>query len=354
MIRVLLADGDAERVRWLRPLLESAGLHVVALATSGEEAVRKAGTCKAQVAAIAFELPDFSGAEATRRIMETHPLPVVLVLDPATTESPPDLDGASTGATTVVQSPPPPGAPDHGARLAEVVNALRLMHEIPVVQRRPPRRFSKRTEASATGVPGLIGVAASTGGPAAVQALLQGLPSDFPIPILLVQHMSDGFSSALVEWLDKTTPLRVVPAEDGVTPQPGTVYVAAGQQRHLIVNPGPVLTLEEGEPVQGHCPSATLMLQSLARSLGPRAVGIVLTGMGDDGAEGLLELKRRGGVTLAQDEVSSVVYGMPREAVRRGAVGSQLNPPDLAVALLRLARLEPGPVPVAEQKETPP
>lgn len=345
MIRVLLADGDSERIRWLRPLMEGAGLHVVAVAHSGEEAVKKAASCRAQVAAIAFELPDFSGAEATRRIMEAHPLPVVLVVEPRSNGVP----DADTGATHMVVAPPPPEAPDHPARMSEFVNALRLMHEVPVVQRRPRRRFQKDFEAPTSGVPGLIGLAASTGGPAAVQAILQGLPADFPIPILLVQHMSDGFSNALVEWLDKTVPLRVVPAEDGVTPQPGTVYVAAGQQRHLVVNPGPVLSMEEGEPVQGHCPSATVMLQSLARSLGPRAVGVVLTGMGDDGVEGLLELKRRGGVTLAQDEGSSVVYGMPREAVRRGAVGSQLNLPDLAAALLRLARVEG-----AEQKETPP
>lgn len=355
MIRLLLADGDEARVRWLRPLLERAGLHVVAVASSGEAAVQQASTCRAQVAAIAFDLPDFSGAEATRRIMETHPLPIVLVTEACHR---PDRDGARSGATTVVQAPPPPEAPDHASRMAELVNALRLMHEVPVIQRRPARRFGKaQREQPSPGSglrPDLIGIAASTGGPAAVQTLLQGLTADFPIPILLVQHMSDGFSRALVDWLDRTTPLRVVAAESGVVPQAGTVYVAAGQKRHLLVHPGPMLSLEEGEPVKGHRPSATVMLRSLARSLGARAVGIVLTGMGDDGAEGLLELKRRGGVTLAQDESSSVVYGMPREAVRRGAVGSQLSLPDLSAALLRLARVEPGPETRADQKETSP
>jgi two-component system chemotaxis response regulator CheB len=148
--------------------------------------------------------------------------------------------------------------------------------------------------------------------------------------------MSDGFSSTLVEWLRRTTPLQIEPAEDGVVPQPGALYVAA-DQKHVVVRSGPILALEDGEPVQGHRPSANIMLESLARTLGSRAVGIVLTGMGDDGAEGLLELRRRGGLTYAQDEQSCAIYGMPREAVRRGAVQSSMSLTKLAEALQTLA-----------------
>lgn len=347
MIRLLLVDGDTGRLGWVRPRLEEAGFRVVGRATNGQDAVVEAGRCRPQVALLSFHLPDFSGAEAARRIMEHHPVPIVLCLGRSDGEAAAQ-EARRCGATSVLPCPPPPGDPDHAGRMAELVNTLRLMHEIPVVQRRPVRSATRRT--GTAGVPLLIGLAASTGGPAAVQAILQNLPADYPIPLLLVQHMSDGFSGTLVEWLDRTLPLRVVAAEDGMVPEPGTLYVAAGQ-RHLVVQPGPLLALEDGEPVQGHRPSATVMLQSLARALGSRAVGIVLTGMGDDGAEGLLELRRRGGATFAQDEASCVVYGMPREAVRKGAVVSSLTPAELGNALRKMAGLEGGAASPSEQKE---
>ncbi len=340
MIRLLLAEADAARAGWLQPLLEAAGLHVVARASSGEQAVAQACQCHPQVALISFHLPDFSGAEAARRIMELHPVPIVLLLEPDDRGTAVEVEASRCGATWVAQAPPEPDRPGHQAGLAELAKTLHLMHEIPVVKRSSPRTSAPPPRPASVGPPLLIGLAASTGGPAAVQTLLQGLTPDFPIPMLLVQHISDGFASTLVDWLSRTTPLRIIPAEDGVAPSPGTLYVAAGQQ-HLVVRPGPVLGLEDGAPLQGHRPSATLMLQSLARTLGSRAAGIILTGMGDDGAQGLLELHRQGGLTYAQDERSCVVYGMPREAVRQGAVGSSLSLPDLAATLMRLAGMDP-------------
>ncbi len=340
MIRLLHAEADSARAAWLRPLLEAAGLRIVGRAASGEETVAEACHCRPQVALISFRLPDFSGAEAARRIMERQPVPIVLLLESDDLGTPVEVEAARCGATSVAEAPPEPDLPGHGAKLAELTKTLHLMHEIPVVRRSSPRAPGSPPRPAPGGPPLLIGLAASTGGPAAVQTLLQGLTPDFPIPMLLVQHMSDGFAGTLVEWLSRTTPLQILPAEEGVVPRPGTLYVAAGR-RHVVVRPGPVLGLEDGAPIQGHRPSATLMLQSLARTMGSRAAGIILTGMGDDGAQGLLELRRQGGLTYAQDEQSCVVYGMPREAVRQGAVVSSLSLPDLATALMRLAGLEP-------------
>jgi two-component system chemotaxis response regulator CheB len=336
MIHLLYVDPDATRSAWLGALLEASGFRIVGRATSGEDALTQAGQCQPQVALICLRLPDISGAETTRQIMEHHPVPVVLLVDPPDLVGPGARESARCGATAIIETPPAPEAPGHLPKVAALVKTLRLMHEIPVVKRKTLRPHLWLPRPAPTGPPILIGLAASTGGPAAVQFLLQLLPREFPVPLLLVQHMSDGFSSTLVEWLRRTTPLKVEPAEDGVAPQPGTLYVAA-DQKHVVVRSGPVLTLEDGEPVQGHRPSANIMLESLARTLGPRAVGIVLTGMGDDGAEGLLELRRRGGLTYAQDEQSCVVYGMPREAVRRGAVQSSMSLAELAEALQKLA-----------------
>lgn len=338
MIRMLLVDVDPVRRAWLKAALEKSGLRVVGQADSGAEALAEAARCTPQVALVAYRLPDLTGAEATRRLLERHPVPVVLFLEPADLEGCAAEEARECGATCWVEVPPAPGAGDHAARLADLARTLHLMHEVPVVQRR-----RSRTPARGPGrpLPALIALAASTGGPAAVQAVLQGLPRDFPVPLVLVQHLSDGFAEALIEWLRRSLSLSVVAAADGEIPQPGTLYVAAGQQ-HLVVRPGPVLGLVRGAPVQGHKPSANVLFQSLARTLGPKGVGVILTGMGEDGADGLLELRRAGGVTYAQDEASCVVYGMPREAVRRGGVLLSMTLPELGSALCSLAGIEPA------------
>ena len=212
--------------------------------------------------------------------------------------------------------------------------------------RRPSRR-PRRTKTRARSLPisplpagpgpnlRWIGVGASTGGPAAIRDLLEALPSKLPASVLLVQHIAPGFELGLADWLKRELGLDVRVARQGERPRPGAVRLAPAGY-HLRLAPGGVLELDaSAPPVQGHRPAVDELFQSLAEGDSLRSAGVLLTGMGSDGVEGLLELRRQGGLTLAQDEATSVVFGMPRVAVERGAADEGLSPGDIARALAR-------------------
>ncbi|MBL0275090.1 MAG: hypothetical protein IPQ24_03135 [Anaeromyxobacter sp.] len=179
---------------------------------------------------------------------------------------------------------------------------------------------------------GVVGVVASTGGPPALARLLSGLPASFPAAVLVVQHIAAGFETGLVHWLARHTPLGVKLAEHGEPLHGGVVYLAR-EGRHLTALIGTAY-LDDAPPVRGFRPSGTALFHSLAREYGPGACGLVLTGMGDDGVDGLAAVRAKGGATWAQGPASSVVYGMPREAARRGAAAETLELDDLAPALV--------------------
>ena len=181
-----------------------------------------------------------------------------------------------------------------------------------------------------------LGIAASTGGPAALAGILAALPPAFPLPVLVVQHIAAGFEAGLATWLGSLAPLPVKLARDG-EPLGAGVYLAP-EGRHLAVRSGRV-QLDPGPLVNGFRPSGTPLFASLAREYGPRSAGIVLSGMGDDGAEGLLALRRAGGFTAAQGPASSVVYGMPRAALESGAAAVSVELDDVPALLVRLAGL---------------
>ena len=181
----------------------------------------------------------------------------------------------------------------------------------------------------------MIGIAASTGGPGALATILRQLPVDFCVPVLVVQHVAPGFVHGLAEWLDGETPLRVGLANHGDEPQPGTVLIAPDDY-HLQVNGAGIVELCKEPPYRELRPSANYLFRSLARAFGPRAAGIVLTGMGDDGSLGLSAMRQAGGLTIAQDEASCIVYGMPREALACNAAQRELTLDQIAMTLVRL------------------
>jgi two-component system chemotaxis response regulator CheB len=182
----------------------------------------------------------------------------------------------------------------------------------------------------------VVGIASSTGGPSALVSALKPLPADYPLPILVVQHITRGFASSLAEWLNGELRLRVRVAEQGEVPIPGTVMISP-DDRHMQISDRGSILLHSSPPYKGLRPSANYLFFSLARVYGKRAVGVILTGMGDDGVEGLTELHNQGGLVLAQDEASSVVYGMPREAVARKVVDHILPVDRFGPALLQLS-----------------
>jgi two-component system chemotaxis response regulator CheB len=182
--------------------------------------------------------------------------------------------------------------------------------------------------------PQIVAIGASTGGPEALQKILTRLPGDFPIPILVVQHIAPGFASSLVEWLAPQCALALQIASSGVLLAGPGIWVAPTGQ-HLTVL-GHTLRLSTAAPVSGHRPSATVLFQSVARHYGATAIGVLLTGMGEDGATGLEAIKRSGGITMAQDQSSSVVFGMPAVAIGRGVVDHILAPERIPPLLLDL------------------
>lgn len=342
-IRVVVVDDSPTVRELLVAILQGAdGIQVVGVGSNGEDAVRLTKRLQPDVLTLDVLMPAMDGLEATRRIMREIPTPIVIVSGGLVRA---DMDvtfeALRAGALTVVRTP----GLDDPKGCAKVVQAVRLMAEVPVVhhwgwQARYPSSTvpaappTSVVEEDHRGLQ-MVGIAASTGGPGALATVLRQLPAGFPVPILVVQHVARGFVSGLAEWLDGETSLRVGLASHGDVPRPGTVLVAPGDY-HLQVSAGGRVELCQEPPYRGLRPSANYLFRSLARVYGPRAVGIVLTGMGDDGAEGLGALHLAGGLTFAQDEASCVVYGMPREAVARRAVDRTLPLDQIAPSLVQL------------------
>lgn len=194
----------------------------------------------------------------------------------------------------------------------------------------------------------MLGIAASTGGPNAIERLLGGLPGDFSLPILVVQHITPAFLDGFAAWLNDVSPFPAAVARDGEAPAPGRIYVAPADA-HLTLNGGR-LALDRGPPVSGHRPSGTALFASLARELGAGAAAVLLTGMGDDGAAGLLAVRAAGGYTIAEEESTAVVNGMPGAARRLDAVCQSLPLPEIAGRLVELAGSSRG-RPAEERRE---
>lgn len=354
-VRAVVVDDSRSAQQLLVAILQAAeGIEVVGVGSDGEEAVRLTKRLHPDVVTMDVRMPKMDGLEATRCIMRDTPTSIVIVtadLMPADMNL--TFEALRAGALTVVGKP---GLADVET-CEKVIRAVRLMAEVPVVRRwgrerkqphddsrvSPPRVKPTAPPASPqTDVQrrlDIIGIASSTGGPATLATILGNLPADFPVPILIVQHVTNGFVTGLAEWLDNVIPLRVGLVSHGEVPQPGTVLLAPDDY-HLQVNDRGVMELYKGPPYKGLRPSANYLFHSLARAYGPSAAGIVLTGMGDDGAEGLLALRQADGLTIAQDEQSCVVYGMPHEAVARHAVEHVLSRDQIAPFLKEVIQLQ--------------
>ncbi len=347
-IRVVVID-DTPMVRELLVgiMQQAEGIQVVGVGSDGLDAIRLAKRLRPDVVTMDVVMPRMDGLEATRHIMRESPTRIVIVTA-GLMRSGEDLTflALSAGALTVIGRP---GAADP-VGCEKVIETVRLMAGVPVVH-----HFDRKKRKTAEPLPApppldhsdggahvqMIGIASSTGGPGTLAQVLGPLPADFPIPVLIVQHITKGFATGLAEWLNTGTALQVGLAGHGVKPAAGTVLLAPDDY-HLQMNARGEIDLSKEEPYRGLRPSANYLFHSLARAYGPRAVGVVLTGMGDDGADGLEALHKAGGFTLAQDEASCVVYGMPQEAVLRKAVDRVLSPPQIAMTLGQMAKQKKG------------
>jgi two-component system, chemotaxis family, protein-glutamate methylesterase/glutaminase len=336
-IRVLIVDDSITVREYLAYLLgEDPALQVVGSAGDGLEALEQAVHLRPDIIVMDVHMPRLGGFEATRQIMQRVPTPIVMISTAARhDEVAMTFDAIRAGALTVLEKPVGLDHPDHADMACRLVDTVKLMAQVKVVRRWPAHT---PMSAAASAVERgrrirVVAIGASTGGPQVLAELLGAQPRNFPAPIVIVQHITPGFTAGLVQWLGQGTKLAVKLAEATERMLPGTAYLAPdGVQMGVTRDGCIVLSGESGE--DGFRPSASHLFASVAEAYGRSAIGILLTGMGRDGATGLRKLRDAGGLTIAQDKASSVVFGMPAEAIRLGAAQHVL-PPEEVVAMLR-------------------
>jgi len=356
VIRVLIVDDMATIRMALRFILESdPELSVAGAVGSGEEALAFCRKSRPDIITMDINMPGMGGYEAIRQIMSETPCPIVVITG---IESQHLMDvsfkALALGALTVL--PKLRGFSPDDAEAKSLIQQIKIMAGVKVVRRSlrtgsPPAMTDKPVVQPAAPAKDpvsiklqkeaqLVAIGLSTGGPPALQTILNNLPSSFPLPIVVVQHISQGFMFGLAGWLSSVTPFRCKVGELGETIVPGTVYLAP-DNTHLTFKGSSNLWHDGSEPVDGHRPSATVLLESVAQNFGAKAIGLLLTGMGKDGARGLKAMHEAGAYTIAQDEASSLVFGMPKAAIELNAVNEVLSLNQIAPRLKDLTEKNP-------------
>ncbi len=353
-IRVVVSD-DSPFIRRLigSYLTLDAGFSVVGEAGDGIQAVDAVHRLQPDVMTLDLDMPEMDGLEALRTIMHTHPTPVVAISGVSGKAATRTLQALDVGAVDFVLKFSPGMEVDPQTLALEIVTKTRLAAGIQVVRlldrvrenaarkSAPPPPSAEPGAIVAAGLlPGIVVIGASTGGPMALRELLGELPAGFPAPVLIVQHIPAFFTGVLAAQLNRYCPLQVREAEEGDILSPGMVYVAPGGY-HLLLQTGLRINLQKGADRPGeHIPSIDVTMESAARLLGARITGVLLSGMGVDGAAGLLAIRRHGGRTFGQNEATSVVFGMPKRALELGAAMTMESPAGIGTALARAFRIE--------------
>jgi two-component system chemotaxis response regulator CheB len=319
-IRVLVVDDSPTMVNTMATLLsQEPRIEIVGRAGDGNRAVSLARLLRPDVITMDLLLPGLDGPGAIAAIMSDAPARILVVSAVADRGADLGFQAIRAGALELIAKPNVTSGEELRKWGRELTNSICLMAEVPVISRRKIREVVPPLLSKGARVD-IFGLAASTGGPPALAEILSRLPKDLPVPIVVAQHITEGFTPGMVRWLSQVTPLGVTIARDGERLEAGKVYFPLDGHDLTIDRGIARLSRTRGGP----CPSGDLLLSSLSRVYGGRAGGGVLTGMGDDGARGLLDIRRSGGVTVAQDEASSVVFGMPKAALDIGATEQAL------------------------------
>lgn len=355
-IRVLVVEDSMTARELLLGILKTdADIEVVGTVSSGEDAVRSAQTLRPDVITMDVILPGMDGFEATRQIMQTAPTRIIIVTaTPVDVNAREDFRVLEAGALTVLVKPTPPGHPKHAELATELLQMIRAMAGVQVVKRwagqRAPEPLAAPVLPFNTGIkPRIVAIGASTGGPLTLKCLLENLPKPFPLPILIVQHIAEGFTQGFCDWLGQACGMPVYMAHHGQRIAAGAAYVAPWDMQMRVT---PLGLIDLVDAPREYCvrPSASFMFRAVAQVYGAAAVGVLLTGMGRDGAKELRIMREAGAVTFAQDKQSSVIFGMPGEAVKLDAA-VYIQPPEvIAMTIGQLVeRLPAQPLPSVGQ-----
>lgn len=363
MVRVLIAEDSPSTALLLQEVIRRAGFEVVGCARDGQEAVDLTAKLRPDVITMDVHMPKLDGIEATRLIMEGTPTPIVVVSnaldDP---EQQVSFRSLAYGAVAVARKPPSPNHADFAMIARQLTETLEAMAGVRVIRRRRdgsrsdlPPGATPDASAGSTGTPAapaarnprpafapkVLAIAASTGGPQTLASLLGGLPATFNLPIVVVQHISPGFIGGLAEWLNGVCKLHCSVAQDGQRLLPGHVLFAPDGRQLEVGAAGAALIarLHGTAPVGRHLPSATPLFDSVARTCGAKAAGLVLTGMGRDGTDGLRRMHDSGALTFAQSPASCIVPNMPQAAIDAGAITEILPLAQLPSRLIAIQTL---------------
>jgi len=335
--RVLIVEDSATARELLNRIMQDdPRLDVVGQVERGEEALVMVPRLRPDVVSMDLQLPGISGLETVRALMAEHPVPIVVVATDANRSA---FEAMRAGVLSVVDKPVSPTAEGFARQARQLCDQLVLMSEVHVIRQRSstaaPKPVVAPPVARSRRLYSMLGIGASTGGPTALAQVLGELPASFPLPVAVVQHITPGFGEGFARWLGSVCRLPTRIAQHGEIPLPGYVYLPA-DRHHLTVARGRLELV--AEPTMSlDCPSANLLFRSMAEQV-PDSLGLLLTGMGDDGAEGLLALRRAGGYTLIEDRSTAVVYGMPGAAEALDAHCESLPLHRIGPRLLELAR----------------
>ena len=344
MIRVLIVeDMQVEQELLSYILISDPQITVVGIANDGEEALCCMERLKPDVVTMDIHMPRLNGFDTTRRIMESSPLPIIIVSGSYNADDAhKSFQAIEAGALAIVRKPQGVGHPDFPSDAAELIKTVKMMSEVKVVRRWPRPRIEAEVPSpclvAARDVPDrirVVAIGASTGGPAIIQEIFSALPKDLSVQILVVQHMALGFMENFVKWVGSSSGFPSHIAINGEYPAPGHAYFAP-DGLHMLAGRDDRIVLSTEAPENGLRPSVARLFRSVAETFGSKSAGVLLTGMGRDGAQGLLRIKEHGGMTIVQDEKSSAVFGMPKAAIDLHAADEVLPLSFIPAAILKL------------------
>jgi two-component system chemotaxis response regulator CheB len=345
VIKVLVVDDSGVMVKLLSEIINNdPALHVVGTASHGYDAVQKTQALHPDVITMDVNMPRMNGLKAVEHIMSTTPTPIIMISSLTQKGAEATLQALDLGAIDFVSKPSGYVSLDIGDLSTEIIAKIKLaakIHVVRTVKRSKPilpnLRNVEKGRRTHDQIPDwsrifhstkkrhcynkIIAIGCSTGGPSALNEVLKKIPADFPAPILVVQHMPEKFTEKLAELLDHRIALHVVEAKEGMAIQRGIVYIAPGSY-HMKILANRTISLQQEDSTSIPCPSVDIMMKSAAEVFGKRVIGVILTGMGNDGVAGMNAIKDVKGITIAQDEETSLVFGMPKVAIESGCIDS--------------------------------